>query len=86
MSYGNVNLSSLGIYPIKINCSWNESLSVFYVTFGNVNSIMISHKNVNGVNMQKIKWMIDKLTFIWDTDNINIKNLTKDIKGLNEFI
>ena len=47
---------------------------------------MISHKNVNGVNMQKIKWMIDKLTFIWDTDNIDIKNLTKDIKGLNEFI
>ena len=86
ISYGDVNLSTLGIYPIKINCSWNESLSIFYITFGNVSSIKISHKNVNGINMQKIKWMIDKLTFIWDTDNIDIKNLTKDIKGLNEFI
>ena len=36
--------------------------------------------------MQKIKWMLDKLTFIWDTDNINVKQLCKNVKGLYEYI
>ena len=85
-SFKNSNLNSLGIFPVKINCTWNESLSVFYVTFASVKDIIISHNNVNGVSMQKIKWMLDKLTFIWDTDNINVKQLCKNVKGLYEYI
>jgi hypothetical protein len=77
------NLIENHIYPIKLNCTWNESLSVFYVTYADYSFVIKNNKNINFL---KIKWINDKLTNIWDNDDMNILQSYKNIKGIGEYI
>ena len=77
------NLIENHIYPIKLNCTWNESLSVFYVTYADYSFVIKNNKNINFL---KIKWINDKLSNIWDNDDMNILQNFKNIKGIGEYI
>ena len=73
------------IYPVKLNCSWNESFSVMYVTYADTTNL-IKNAYKKELNKCKVKSILDKITLNWVTDNTNVRNVMKNFKDIIEYL
>ena len=71
-------INKRNIFPVKINCSWNGSFSVFYCTYADFTNIKDSR-----MTPQKFKWVLQNITYKWDDDN---SREPQNTKGLSEYI
>ena len=84
----NVNIVSClnkNTYPVKLNCSWNESFSVMYVTYADTTNL-VNNAYKKELNKKKVKYILDKITLNWTSDNINIRNVMKNNKDILEYL
>ena len=72
-------------FPVKLNCSWNESFSVMYITYANTTNL-VNNAFKKELNKKKVKNILDKITLNWITDNINIRNVMKNHKDILEYL
>ena len=73
------------IFPVKLNCSWNESFSVMYITYADTTNL-VNNAIKKEINKKKIKYILDKITLNWMTDNINIRNVMRNCKDILEYL
>jgi alpha-tubulin suppressor-like RCC1 family protein len=84
----NVNIVSClnkNIFPVKLNCSWNDSFSVMYITYADTTNL-VKNAYKKELDKKKVKNILDKLTLNWINDNINVKNVMKDYKDILEYL
>jgi alpha-tubulin suppressor-like RCC1 family protein len=72
-------------YPVKLNCSWNESFSVMYVTYADTTNL-VNNVYKKELNKSKVKYILDKITLNWITDNSNVRNVMKNCKDIIEYL
>ena len=84
----NVNIVSClnkNTFPVKLNCSWNDSFSVMYITYADTTNL-VKNAYKKELDKKKVKNVLDKLTLNWITDNINVRNVMKDFKDILEYL
>ena len=72
-------------FPVKLNCSWNDSFSVMYITYADTTNL-VKNAYKKELDKKKVKNVLDKLTLNWITDNINVRNAMKDFKDILEYL
>ena len=72
-------------FPVKLNCSWNDSFSVMYITYADTTNL-VNNAYKKELNKKKVKYVLDKITYSWITDNINIRNVMKNNKDILEYL
>ena len=80
-----VSCLNKNVFPVKLNCSWNESFSVMYITYADTTNL-VSNAYKKELNKKKVKYILDKITLNWITDNINIRNEMKNYKDILEYL
>ena len=80
-----VSCLNKNIYPVKLNCSWNECFSVMYVTYADTTNL-INNAYKKELNKKTVKYILDKITLNWTTDNINVRNVMKNYKDILEYL
>ena len=80
-----VSCLNKNIFPVKLNCSWNESFSIMYITYADTTNL-VNNAYKKELNRQKVKYILDKITLNWTTDNINIRNLMRNNKDILEYL
>ena len=80
-----VSCLNKNIFPVKLNCSWNESFSVMYITYADTTNL-VNNAYKKELNKKKVKYILDKITLNWITDNINIMNKMKNNKDILEYL
>ena len=73
------------VYPVKLNCSWNDSFSIMYVTYADTTNL-INNAYKKELDKKQVKSLLDKLTLNWINNNTNIKKIMKDCKEFWEYI
>ena len=73
------------IFPIKLNSTWNESFSIMYITYADTTNL-VNNAYKKELNKKKVKYILDKITSAWTTDNINIRNIMKNYKDIIEYL
>ena len=72
-------------FPVKLNCSWNESFSIMYITYADTTNL-VNNAYKKELNKKKVKYILDKITLNWITDNVNIRNIMKNNKDILEYL
>ena len=73
------------IYPVKLNSTWNESFSIMYVTYADTTNL-VNNAYKKELNKKNVKYILDKITYAWINDNINIRNVMKNYKDIIEYL
>ena len=84
----NVNIVSClnkNTFPVKLNCNWNESFSIMYITYADTTNL-VNNAYKKELNKKQVKYILDKITLNWTTDNINIRNVLKNQKDILEYL
>ena len=73
------------IFPVKLNCTWNQSFSIIYITYADTTNL-VNNAYKKELNKKNVKYILDKITNIWITDNTNIRNVMKNSKDIIEYL
>ena len=73
------------IFPVKLNCTWNECFSLIYVTYADTTNL-INNAYKKELNKKSVKYILDKITSEWITDNTNIRNIMKNHKDIIDYL
>ena len=73
------------IFPVKLNSTWNESFSIMYITYADTTNL-VNNAYKKELNKKSVKYILDKITSNWITDNINLRNLMKNHKDIVDYI
>ena len=73
------------IFPVKLNNTWNQSFSIIYITYTDTTNL-VNNAYKKELNKKNVKYILDKITNTWITDNINIRNIMKNHKDIIEYL
>ena len=73
------------IFPVKLNSTWNQSFSIIYITYADTTNL-VNNAYKKELNKKNVKYILDKITNTWITDNINIRNIMKNYKDIIEYL
>ena len=73
------------IFPVKLNSTWNQSFSIIYITYADTTNL-VNNAYKKELNKKNVKYILDKITNTWITDNINIRNIMKNHKDIIEYL
>ena len=73
------------IFPVKLNSTWNESFSIMYITYADTTNL-VNNAYKKELNKKSVKYILDKITSNWITDNINLRNIMKNHKDIVDYI
>ena len=73
------------IFPVKLNSTWNESFSIMYITYADTTNLF-NNAYKKELNKKSVKYILDKITSNWITDNINLRNIMKNHKDIVDYI
>ena len=80
-----VSCLNKNIFPVKLNSTWNESFSIMYITYADTTNL-VNNAYKKELNKKKVKYILDKITNAWITDNTNIRNVMKNYKDIIEYV
>ena len=73
------------IFPVKLNSTWNDCFSIMYVTYADTTNL-VNNAYKKELNKKSIKYILDKITNAWITDNINIRNIMRNNKDIIDYL